>query len=275
MILKLDKVNRGPHLPTLVASSISREIAQGRLKPGAQLPTEQALSQTFGVSRNVVREAIARLRSEGRVWSRQGRGAFVSEESNSTVLTIDYDGTRAADAFRDLFELRGILEVQAVALAATRRTADDLESMQEAHEAMAAAPYGSIAWLKADLGVHRAIAAATGNGYMVQFIGFVSERVRESILAAGNQHKSDEMAKATLSEHERILAAVEAGDSALAQEAMRIHLLGAAERVGLNEESAKSRRVRTAAPPPKISEKKNKRPAPKRRAKTTLNAGRM
>ena len=205
MNLKLDKVNRGPHLPTLVASSISREIAQGRLKPGEQLPTEQALSQTFGVSRNVVREAIARLRSEGRVWSRQGRGAFVSEASNSTVLTIDYDGSRSVDAFHDLFELRGILEVQAVGLAAERRTDDDLASMREAHETMAAAPYGSIAWLKADLGLHRAIAAATRNGYMVQFIGFVSERVRESILASGNQRKSDGLAKVTLSEHERIL----------------------------------------------------------------------
>jgi GntR family transcriptional repressor for pyruvate dehydrogenase complex len=275
MILKLDKVNRGPHLPTLVASSISREIAQGRLKPGEQLPTEQALSKTFGVSRNVVREAIARLRSEGRVWSHQGRGAFVSEASNSTVLTIDYDGTRAADAFRDLFELRGILEVQAAALAAVRRTADDLASMREAHAAMVAAPYGSIAWLKADLGVHRAIAAATCNGYMVQFIGFVSERVRESILAAGNQHKSDDMAKATLSEHESILAAIAAGDKALAQEAMRIHLRGAAQRVGLTEESAKSRRVRTPPSPASISRKtKNSAPAT-RRTKGSINADRV
>jgi hypothetical protein len=47
--LKLGKVSRGPHLPTLVASSITREIAQGRLKPGDQLPTEQALASTFGV----------------------------------------------------------------------------------------------------------------------------------------------------------------------------------------------------------------------------------
>ena len=91
MNLKLDKVNRGPHLSTLVASSISREIAQGRLKPGDQLPTEQALATTFGVSRNVVREAIARLRSEGRIWSQQGRGAFVADASNATVLTIDYN----------------------------------------------------------------------------------------------------------------------------------------------------------------------------------------
>ena len=96
MTLKLDKVNRGPHLSTLVASSISREIAQGRLKPGDQLPTEQALATTFGVSRNVVREAIARLRSEGRIWSQQGRGAFVVESTNPTVLTID-PSARVAD----------------------------------------------------------------------------------------------------------------------------------------------------------------------------------
>src|SRR6478736_6670295 len=106
MTLKLDKVNRGPHLSTLVASSISREIAQGRLRPGDQLPTEQQLAQTFGVSRNVVREAIARLRSEGRIWSQQGRGAFVADATNPTVLSIDRDALQEGDAFASLFELR-------------------------------------------------------------------------------------------------------------------------------------------------------------------------
>src|SRR6202008_969200 len=99
MGLKLDKVNRGPHLSTLVASSITREIAQGRLKPGDQLPTEQQLAQTFGVSRNVVREAIARLRSEGRIWSPQGRGPFVSDQPNPTVLTNEYEALQQAAAF--------------------------------------------------------------------------------------------------------------------------------------------------------------------------------
>ena len=233
MALKLDKVSRGPHLPTLVASSLSREIAQGRLPPGAQLPTEQALAKTFGVSRNVIREAIARLRSEGRVWSQQGRGAFVSDAPHATVMTIDHEGLQGADGFRSLFELRGILEVQAAGLAAERRTEDDLIAMQDAHRAMSEALYGSIAWLGADLDVHRTIAAATRNGYIVQFLGFVSERVRESILASGNKYGSDAVAQITLREHERILTAVEAGDPAGARQAMRDHLAGAADRVGL------------------------------------------
>ncbi|TIR26222.1 MAG: FadR family transcriptional regulator [Mesorhizobium sp.] len=241
MTLKLDKVNRGPHLSTLVASSISREIAQGRLKPGDQLPTEQALATTFGVSRNVVREAIARLRSEGRIWSQQGRGAFVADATNATVLTIDYETLQRADSFRNLFELRGMLEVQIAALAATRRSDADIAAMEQALDGMRTAPYGSVAWLKNDLGFHRAVAEATQNPYMGQFLVFVSERVRESILAAGNQQKSDDMARTTLGEHERILAAIKAGDAKGASAAMTRHLAGAASRVGLpgGEASAK------------------------------------
>src|SRR5258706_14681304 len=60
---------------------LSAEIVSGRLRPGAQLPTEQELIATTGVSRTVVREAIAALRAEGMVVTRQGAGAFVAEGS--------------------------------------------------------------------------------------------------------------------------------------------------------------------------------------------------
>ena len=234
MALKLGKVSRGPHLPALVASSISREIAQGRLRSGDRLPTEHALATTFGVSRTVVREAIAKLRSEGRVWSQQGRGAFVADTANPTVLSIDHDALQNGDAFASLFELRGILEVHAAALAARRRSKDDLAHMQGALATMTASPYGSVQWLKKDLEFHIAVARATGNAYIVQFVGFVSGRVRDSILVASGSHASDEMARATLVEHEMILVAVMAGDPVAAQEAMRVHLDNAAARAGVN-----------------------------------------
>jgi GntR family transcriptional regulator, transcriptional repressor for pyruvate dehydrogenase complex len=230
--LKLGKVSRGPHLPTLVASSLSREIAQGRLKPGDQLPTEQALASTFGVSRNVVREAIARLRSEGRVWSRQGQGAFVSESTSASVLKIEHDDSQPVDAFIALFQFRSMFEVQGAALAARLRTGADLERMREAVEAMARAIYGGVAWLNGDVEFHQAIAGATHNTYVIQVAAFVSERVRESILAVG-EHRSDDMAKVTEREHRRILAAIEAQEETGAQQAMQTHLAGAAKRVGL------------------------------------------
>ncbi|MBV8795674.1 MAG: FadR family transcriptional regulator [Hyphomicrobiales bacterium] len=259
MGLRLGKVNRGPHLPTLLASSLSREIAQGRLRPGDRLPTEHALSATFGVSRNVVREAIANLRSEGRVWSQQGRGAFVADTNHPTVLSIDRDALQRGDAFRSLFELRGILEVHAAALAARRRAKDDLARMQEALANMTASPYGSVQWLKKDLEFHTAIARATGNAYIVQFIGFVSEKVRDSILVAAGSHASDEMARATLVEHETILVAVKAGDAAAAQEAMRVHLNNASARAGAHANGREAapkltgRRKRSDKAPPALS----------------------
>lgn len=234
MSLKLDKVNRGPHLSTLVASSISREIAQGRLKPGDQLPTEQQLAQTFGVSRNIVREAIARLRSEGLVWSQQGRGAFVAAKSDAPALRLDLGPAQDNAAFASLFELRGLLEVEAAGLAAARHAAADLAAMSLALTEMGQAAYGSRAWLRADLAFHQAIAAATQNDYIMQCLVAVSERVRDSILASGHQRASEELAEVTLGEHQDILSAIGAGDARSARHAMARHLKNAAGRVGLD-----------------------------------------
>ncbi len=263
MTLKLGKVNRGPHLPTLVASSLTREIAQGRLKPGDQLPTEQALASTFGVSRNVVREAIARLRSEGRVWSQQGRGAFVSESATASVLKIEHDESQPVDAFIALFQFRSILEVQGTSLAARLRTDADLERMHEAVEAMARAIYGSVAWVNGDVEFHQAIAGATHNTYVMQVVGFVSERVRESILAVG-EHRSDDMAQVTEREHRRILAAIEVRDEVAARQAMQAHLAGAAKRVGLLPEweraDAQPKEAASIAPLPGLKRSVGRRP---------------
>jgi GntR family transcriptional regulator, transcriptional repressor for pyruvate dehydrogenase complex len=59
-------VGRAPNLPSQVARLISDEILSGRFKPGDRLPTERELAETFGVTRNVVREAIAKLRFDCR-----------------------------------------------------------------------------------------------------------------------------------------------------------------------------------------------------------------
>ena len=84
--MKIGALGRAPQLPSRVAAAITAEIAEGRLREGDRLPTEQALAEKFGVSRNVVREAISRLRSDGVVQSRQGVGAFVvSSEATMTA----------------------------------------------------------------------------------------------------------------------------------------------------------------------------------------------
>jgi DNA-binding FadR family transcriptional regulator len=148
------------------------------------------------------------------------------------VLAIADDDLRAGEAFASLFELRGIIEVQGAALAAARRGPGDVKDLKTCSAAMAKAPYGSVTWLKEDVHFHLAIAKSTQNTYIVQLLNFVAERVRESILASSGR-RSDEMAQATIAEHDRILRAIEDGDARAAAGAMRVHLDNAAARVGL------------------------------------------
>ena len=70
---------RSSNLAEKVLSRLSAEIRGGRLAPGARLPTEQELTSTMGVSRTVVREAVAALRADGLVVTRRGSGAYVAD----------------------------------------------------------------------------------------------------------------------------------------------------------------------------------------------------
>ncbi len=63
-----------------VVERIRADIGSGKLRPGDRLPTEQDMIASLGVSRTVVREAVAALRAEGLVITRQGVGAFVADD---------------------------------------------------------------------------------------------------------------------------------------------------------------------------------------------------
>src|SRR5262245_8139064 len=71
-----------------VVDQLTAEIRRGKLMPGSRLPTEQALMTALGVSRTVVREAIAALRSEGLVVTRQGSGAYVAADASKVPFRI-------------------------------------------------------------------------------------------------------------------------------------------------------------------------------------------
>src|SRR5688500_20377814 len=68
---------------------LAEQIKSGRLAPGSRLPTEEALTRAARVSRTVVREAVAALRAEGLVVTRQGVGAFVSAEPQRAPIRLE------------------------------------------------------------------------------------------------------------------------------------------------------------------------------------------
>ena len=237
-MVNFGQIQRLEHLPAKIAGTIGQEIAAGRLKAGDKLPTEHELAKTFGVSRSVVREAIAQLRNEGLLDTRQGVGAFVLDPQRRPIIRIDSTDLSNPESFRSLFQLRVPLEVEAAGLAALHHTAEDLERLDEALEIMRGM---DTRWtsegVSADLEFHCALADGTQNEYYSMFVGFIGEKITNTIAVARARAELEQIVQITVAEHTAVRDAVAARDMMRARAAMRAHILGAAARLDLRLES--------------------------------------
>jgi len=231
--MAFNQLQRADHLPTQIAMQIGREISERRLVPGDRLPTEHALAKSFGVSRTVVREAIAQLRNEGIVESRQGIGAFVVDADRRRSIRIEDGALSPEEAFRGLFQLRAPLEVEAAGLAARHHTDEELAAVDAALDRMTGIGKWTPEGINADLEFHQALAAATHNEYFTMILGFVAGRVGITIGMARERIELDEIVTVTIAEHRAIRDAVAARDVAGARAAMRLHIRNAGVRLGL------------------------------------------
>jgi len=89
-----------------IAERVAAEIVSAKLPPGARLPTEQQMAGAMGVSRTVVREAVAALRAEGLVTTRQGAGAFVAAEVGRRPFRLAVGGLPSVAEVLEIMELR-------------------------------------------------------------------------------------------------------------------------------------------------------------------------
>src|SRR6266567_7687425 len=90
---------------------LTADITSGRLPPGSRLPTEQEMIAATGVSRTVVREAVAALRAEGLVVTRQGVGAFVPENARRP-FRVDFGRLSSIREVLEVMELRTGIEIE-------------------------------------------------------------------------------------------------------------------------------------------------------------------
>lgn len=229
---------RNPSLVDQVTEGIGAQIRSGAFAPGAMLPSVQSLSDMWGVSRTVTREALARLSAEGLVTSRQGLGVFVSDALPAEKFSIT-PGPEAEDLKR-ILELRLGLETEAAGFAALRRSETDVATLKGALKAMSSldAAADIDAGIEADINFHRAICAATGNGHFGELFTFLSQFFRKNISAsrrnsAGRAGGSADAAR----EHEAIFRAISAGNAAAARAAARTHVLNTGARLGITIET--------------------------------------
>ena len=209
-----------------VAEQLLAQIGARHLRPGDALPSERELTETFRVGRSSIREALRMLESQG-VITAAGGGALVVADAanplNSSLRLLFTLDERAG--MHDLFELRRILECEAAALAAERRSDAHLEQMDVAVEQMdeALADSGrSDGFIDADLGFHLAVAEATGNRFVLHSMQAVRDVVRRALLTIFLIPRSPERA---VVEHRSIRTAIASGDAERARQQMRAHLV--------------------------------------------------
>ncbi|MGG4605050.1 amidohydrolase family protein [Paenalcaligenes sp. Me131] len=216
-----------------ISRYLETEIAQGRLKPGDRIPTESQLTAMFEVSRNVVREAVARLKSDGLVESHQGLGAFVSERGLHNSFKIDHEELKTLSKLRQLYEMRLDLEVSAAGMAARRRTRSQLEAIQNAFLELREALHLNQELIEKSLAFKRAIAEATANEYFKNFILFLTAHIFEVAALERRVEHSSTLKRTLLQEYQAIFDAILLGDPDLARRATWQQVINSAERNGL------------------------------------------
>ena len=220
-----------PSLAHALVERLSAEILSGRLAPGARLPTEQDLIATTGVSRTVVREAIAALRAEGLVVTRQGAGAFVAEDSRRPFRIDSPDLGSLAEVLA-VMELRTGIEVEAAGLAAERAGAADLRDIAAAHAAIGRAIERGDPAIDQDFAFHRSIAAATRNPQFAHFLEYLGRFIipRQTIRMASDAAERLAYLRTIQKEHLAIVKAIRAKSVRKARAAMHSHLSNSRKR---------------------------------------------
>jgi DNA-binding FadR family transcriptional regulator len=201
-------------------TAIVRIINDEALASGDRLPSEARLAEMFGMSRNVVREALVRLASDGITQARRGAGSYVkrrpSERLGAHIAMDDLAATLGT------YEVRFVLEAEAARLAAQRRSSEQMEAIEAALAALREALLSSAPAHDEDWALHRVITEATANG---AFLSLFDEVLR--ILKAGveiSRARPPEVIDAMMSEHDAIVEAIRVQDADGAALAMRWHL---------------------------------------------------
>ena len=226
----------------LLILALRAAIRDGGLLAGARLPTEHALAKRYGVSRGVVREAVASLRAEGLLVTRQGSGAFVAQNAGTPPFMITADAMQPIQDVLDVMQLRLAVEVEAAGLAARHRSGAALERLEAAQARFDLTVQAGEIAVDADYEFHLAIAEATGNPYFGRFARFLGtvliprQTVQQEVEQLDGRPLYLERIRA---EHGAIVQAIRAGDALAAREAVRRHL-----------EAGRNRYARMGTPPP-------------------------
>ena len=201
-----------------VAEQITAWIADNGLGPGDRLPPERELATRLGVSRATLSQALVALEVIGVVAVRHGDGTVVTRSRTRSIV----EAVRAhADRLPEIIDTRDALETKIAALAAGRRTEEDLRRIEEALDAMEADIEAGGRGVEGDERFHGAVTASAHSLLLARLMEEISELIRETRIESLSQ---PERPRNSLAGHRAIAAAIRAQDAEAASEAMHAHV---------------------------------------------------
>ncbi|PVG84407.1 GntR family transcriptional regulator [Nocardioides gansuensis] len=201
-----------------VAEQITTWIADNGLTAGERLPPERELAARLGVSRATLSQALVALEVVGVVAVRHGDGTVLTGKGTGAII----DAIRAhADRIPEIIETRDALETKLAALAAQRRTDEDLAAINAALEEMERDIEAGGRGVEGDEKFHGAVTAAGHSDLLYRMMATIGELIRETRIESLSQPGRP---RDSLAGHRRIADAIAAGDPAAAAEAMHDHI---------------------------------------------------
>lgn len=216
-----------PKASDIFAGVLRGRILSGELSDGVALPSERTLVEQSKLSRATVREALRTLKLQGLIHTRRGRGggsvvARPSAVEVAGVLDIQLQGWRLDAAV--LLEAREVIEPWCAALAAQRRTEEQLAGLDERNRRLAAVLDDLPSYLRENLAWHTAVADASHNELLSTFMHAVGWAVLRQ--TASEEFNSVEVRTIAVRAHGRVTDAIRMGDAATAQRRMARHVHG-------------------------------------------------
>jgi DNA-binding FadR family transcriptional regulator len=231
MLTKKTPIKQGSRTPGkslrlhgMIARDLGVGIVSGRYRTGDLLNNEIEASERLKVSRSAYREAIRILDAKGLVHSRPKVGTRVSAPESWHLLDPDvlswiFESDPDETLLANLFELRRIVEPEAAALAASRRTREHLHGMKRALEGMAQHSLVTEAGRLADREFHSTLLRASSNAFLASLTSGIAAAITWTTMF---KQRKNRLVRDPMPDHQRVYDAIEAADPVAAHKAMRV-----------------------------------------------------
>lgn len=207
-----------------VVNEIQRVIMSDQLEPGMKLLPERELADELGVSRTVVREAVRILVAKGLLETKPGVGTLVRQVTSDQIvepLSLLLQSQKGGISIEHLHQVRHMLEIEIVGLAAQQATEEDIADLEELLAEMESVTDIPEAFVTRDADFHRGLATTTHNPLLVILLDSIRDLMQEVRLLV-TRHPG--LRRKVMPDHHKILDRVTAKDPEGARQAMEEHL---------------------------------------------------